>query len=56
MNSTRRLFLAAWMAAAWLLPGWIVAVAFGAWALKVWPTVRDIHSVFQNVGRDAEPS
>ena len=48
-------FVAAWVAAAWILPGLIVAVAFGAWALKVWPGVRDIHAGFQNIGRDAEP-
>jgi len=32
-----------------------VAIAFRAWAFKVWPGVRDIHAGFQNVGHHDEP-
>ena len=48
-------FLGAWAVAAWLLPIWVVAIALGAWVVKVYPGIRAIHQGFQNVPPDAEP-
>ena len=49
-------FLAAWAMAAWWLPAWVVAIAFGAWIVKVYPGIRAIHKGFQSVPQGAEPA
>ena len=49
-------FVAAWAVAAWWLPAWVVAIAFGAWLVKVYPGIRAVHDGFQSVSADAEPA
>ena len=50
------LFAACWIAAGLLLPAWVVALAFGAWLVKVVPGIREVNALFQNVGRGEEPA
>jgi hypothetical protein len=49
-------FVGGWIAAAVFLPTWLDAVAFAGWVTKVWPGIRTVHEVFQNVGPDEEPA
>ena len=50
------LFAAGWIVAALFLPNWLVALAFAGWVAKVWPEIRTVNAVFQNVGPDEEPA
>jgi hypothetical protein len=50
-------FVAAWIAAALLLPGWLVGLAFVGWlAFAGVPGIRLVHTRFQSVAPDAEPT
>ena len=49
-------FVMVWAVAAFLLPAPLVALAFGAWLLKIAPGLRSVHRQFQVVADGEEPA